>query len=204
MPYHLQAWSRFFAGQGLTLTLDEVKAHVFGKTNAEILRAVLGEPLSAHDLAAHVRHKEDMYRSLYLPQLRPIPGLLDFLSAARDLSLPMALATSAGKRNIGWTLDSLGIRTYFRVIVGADDIQRGKPDPEIFLTAAERLRLAPARCLVFEDSLFGLEAAHRAGMRAVALTTTHTRVELERLPGVIRVTEDYRGLQPAELLNELS
>lgn len=92
---------------------------------------------------------------------------------------------------------------YVQVVVGAEDIWAGKPDPEILLTAAHRLGMAPERCLVFEDSLVGLEAARRAGMRAIAITTTHAAGELVGLPGVIQVIADYRGLHLAALVEAL-
>ena len=87
-----------------------------------------------------------------------------------------------------------GLRRYFDVIVTADDVAYGKPDPEVYLLAAARLRVAPERCLVFEDSLVGLEAARRAGMRAIGVTTAHTVDELTHA-GAERAVADFEKVE---------
>ncbi len=203
MAFHVQAWFMFFREQGVDITEDQVRAHVFGKTSEEILRAVLGDQLPPAQVNAYAERKEAIYRTLYLPQMKPLPGLVDFLREAHRLGIPMAVATSAGMENIRLVLEGLGIAPLFQVIVGADDVNKGKPDPEIYLTTARRLHIAPERCLVFEDSMLGLEAAYRAGMRAIAVATSHAPHELQALPAVIQVIVDYRGLHPASILERL-
>lgn len=203
MAFHFQAWFIFFREQGVDITEDQVRAHAFGRTSEEVLRAVLGDQLSPAEIAAHVERKEAIYRALYLPQMKPIPGLVDFLRQAQRLGILLAVATSAGMENIRLILEGLGLAPLFQVIVGADDVNLGKPDPEIYLTTAQRLRIAPRCCLVFEDSVLGLEAAQRAGMRAVAVATSHAPHELQALPAVIQVIADYRDLHPASLLERL-
>ncbi len=203
MAFHVQAWFIFFREQGVDITEDQVRAQAFGRTSEAILRAILGEQLSAAEVAACVERKEAIYRALYHPQMKPIPGLVDFLHQAQRLGLPMAVATSAGKENIRLILEGLGIAPLFQVIVSADDVNLGKPDPEIYLTTARRLHIAPQRCVVFEDSVPGLEAAHRAGMRAIAIATSHAPHELQALPAVIQVIRDYRDLHPKSILERL-
>jgi len=203
MAFHLQAWRLFFREQGVDITEDQVRAQAFGKTSEEILRAVLGDRLSLAQVAAYVERKEAIYRALYLPQMKPIPGLVDFLREAHRLGIPMAVATSAGMENIRLVLEGLGITSLFQVVVGADDVNKGKPDPEIYLTTARRLHIAPERCLVFEDAMLGLEAAYRAGMRAIAVATSHAPHKLQALPAVIRVIADYRDIHPASILERL-
>ncbi|MER3513555.1 MAG: hypothetical protein C4310_03460 [Chloroflexota bacterium] len=201
MAFHVQAWFMFFREQGMDITEDQARAQAFGKTSEEILRAVLGNHLTPAEIAAYAERKEVIYRALYLPQMKPLPGLVDFLREAHRLGIPMAVATSAGMENI--RLEGLGIASLFQVVVGAGDVNKGKPDPEIYLTTARRLHIAPERCLVFEDSVLGLEAAYRAGMRAIAVATSHAPHELQALPAVIQVIADYRDVHPASILERL-
>ena len=103
-----------------------------------------------------------------------MPGLVEFLQQARAAGMRLGVATAANWENVEFVLQGIGLRDAFDTIVTADDITRGKPDPEIFLIAAQRLGVPPERCLVFEDALMGIEAARRAGMDLVALTTSIT------------------------------
>jgi HAD superfamily hydrolase (TIGR01509 family) len=130
--------------------------------------------------------------------MRLIAGLERFLNEARQLGVPMALATSAGRENIEFVMGGLGIGSFFSAIVAADDVQRGKPHPDLFLAAAQRLAVPPGDCLVFEDSLADIEAARRAEMRTVAITTAHAASELS-YPSVVRIIQDYTSLELASL-----
>jgi len=204
MRFHAQAWAELFASLGVAISSGELRARTSGKTSTEILRGILGPHLSEGEVAEYIERKEELYRAAYLPHMKPIAGLDHFLSEAHRLNIPMAVATSAGERNIHFVLGGLGLEPYFQLIVGAEDVRWGKPNPAMLLTAAHRLKVAPEGCLVFEDSLAGLEAVRRAGMRAIAITTTHAAHELQGLPAVIQVIADYCGLNPASLLEMLS
>jgi len=128
-----------------------------------------------------------------------MPGLVEFLQQARAAGMRLGVATAANWENVEFVLRGIGLRDAFDTIVTADDITRGKPDPEIFLIAAQRLGVSPARCLVFEDSLMGIEAARRAGMDSVALTTTISAQKFASLSGVKLSAGDYCMLSPATL-----
>ena len=99
---------------------------------------------------------------------------------------------------IEYVLDGLNLRRYFATVVGADDVARGKPEPDLFLLAAERLNLPSEACLVFEDSLAGLEAAHRAGMQSIAVTTSHAAEEMVQRPSVRQAIADFTQFQLAQ------
>ena len=99
-------------------------------------------------------------------------------SSTKNAGIKTAVATSAPTSNLNFTLDSLGIRNLFDVIVDASGITKGKPDPEIYLKAAELLEISPMDCVVFEDSISGIKSGHNAGMKVVALITTHSKDEL--------------------------
>jgi beta-phosphoglucomutase-like phosphatase (HAD superfamily) len=121
------------------------------------------------------------------------------VAAARRAGLPFAVATAGDRHNIAFTLEHLKLPRPPDAIVGGDEGLRGKPEPDLFLEAARRLGVAPADCLVFEDAPFGIEAARRAGMRAVAICTTHTAPELGG-PHVVAQVPDFRVLLDAGFL----
>jgi beta-phosphoglucomutase-like phosphatase (HAD superfamily) len=100
------------------------------------------------------------------------------------------VASSTARTNIDLILKETGIRDYFHAIVGAEDVSRGKPDPEVFLTAAQRIDVTPERCIVIEDAIFGVDAAHSAGMRAIAVATTNPRELLAHADRVVDTLAD--------------
>jgi beta-phosphoglucomutase family hydrolase len=199
MPFHTHAWLE---------TLDELGAkpdpHTFhdrtaGMINPEIFRMFLGPDLTDEQIAAYADAKEQRYRHLYAPHLRPLPGLAEFLQQARAAGMRLGVATAANWEDAAFILDGIGLRSFFNTIVTADDIQRGKPDPQIFLIAAQRLGVPAERCLVFEDSTMGIEAARRAGMISVALTTSISAQKAEALAGVRLAVGDFRALNAGVL-----
>jgi beta-phosphoglucomutase len=203
MPFHVEAWVQVLGQQGVHKTREEFLRDLAGKTNRAILRRWFGPTFPDADMAALEARKETLYRRLYRPALKPLDGLLDFLAAATRLGIPMAVATAAGRANRGFVLDGLGIRQYFTAAVGPEEVPDGKPHPGMFLRAAEHLGLPPARCLVFEDALAGVEAATRAGMKAVALTTSRTAPEFDAWPAVVQTAPDFTALRPDALLSAL-
>jgi beta-phosphoglucomutase len=203
MPFHLRAWIALLGERGIQVEPEAFLRQTAGQTNREICDRTLGLRLTDAELADFEERKESAFRDLCRPHLAPIAGLRPFLDASRNLSIPLAVATSACRANRDLVLEGLGLAPYFAAVVGVEEIQRGKPDPEIFLKAADRLGVEPGGCLVFEDALTGVEAASRAGMRAVALATILAPAEFEGRPGVIRVVRDYAGLEPEELIREL-
>jgi beta-phosphoglucomutase family hydrolase len=199
MQYHTRTWIKLLGEQGTPMHPDEFLRRTAGWTNAEILRALINPDMSAEDIAALAERKESAYREMFRPHLKPVPGALAFLEALKTSGVPMAVATAAPTPNIDFTLDGAGLRAYFDVVVGAADITRGKPDPEIFLKAAERLGVPPDACLVFEDATSGIEAARRAGMRTVVITTTLDTDSVRDLPHVIATAPDFTTLDAVTL-----
>jgi beta-phosphoglucomutase family hydrolase len=200
MGYHAKAWLALFDRLGMHLKADDFQRRTAGKTNPEILHTFLGRDLSDVEVQALSDQKENFYRDLYRPHLKTIPGLLPFLEKARELKIPMGLATAAGKENITFVLKGLQLEAFFDTIVGAEDIRNGKPDPEIFLKSANRLNIPPEDCIVFEDSLLGIEAAHSAGMQAVFITTSHLAGELRGHSAVLLSVADFSMLDFESLL----
>jgi beta-phosphoglucomutase family hydrolase len=191
ITYHFDAWRQFAARYGRGLSDDELTHYVNGRVAREVLEYLFRKELTAEEVHHYTEEKEGMYRDLYRPHLKPTEGLLPFLETLRTSDVPTAVATSAPYSNIDFTLGGTGTRPCFREIVDARHVKRGKPDPEIYLQAADRLGMPPARCIVIEDALLGVQAGLGAGMKVIGITTTHTAAELSNTHLVIN---DFRGL----------
>ena len=199
MAFHCRTWLELLEREGHPITEEQFYQEASGKTNREILRQYLGEHLTDADCAAYAKRKEELYREVYTPHLAPIAGLVPFLDKAKAAGIALALASSAGENNIRFVLQGLGLESYFEVTVRGDEVAKGKPDPEIFLTAAARLEVSPENCVVFEDAFAGIEGAGRAGMSVVALATTLTPEQMADIPHIVRIVTDYIDLEPGDL-----
>ena len=123
--------------------------------------------------------KETLYRDVVREiGLEPLPGARTWLQRLAAVGIPCVIGSSTHRENIEVSLDVLGFRGFFSKIVTAEDVTHGKPDPEVFLKAAEKIGTAPERCVVFEDAHVGIEAAHSAGMRVIGVATTNPLDEL--------------------------
>lgn len=200
MRYHIGAWHQLFKELGFDYTLDHVERHAYGK-NEEFARRMIGPHISDDDIADIARRKEVTFRAI--AKLAPIPGALKFLQHTRQAGIPMALATMADPVNTAFVLDGLAIRHHFETVLGAADVTHGKPHPEVFLRAAEAMSIPPAHCLVFEDAIGGVEAAQRAGMRCVVLTTTRPAHDFALFDNVVQIVPDFAELSPSALVNML-
>lgn len=204
MRYHTEAWHQILTQElGAKLSLEEVKHHMYGK-NIELLVRIFGEGhFSAEEADKISIEKERAYQKAFLPHLKLIPGLAQFLQQAQQQGIKMAIGSAAITFNIDFVLDNLGIRPYFGAIVSADDVQKSKPDPETFTQGARLLGVAPADCIVFEDAPKGVEAAQNAGMRCLVLTTMHSKEEFSQYNNIVGFVEDYSQLSVQELLSSV-
>lgn len=201
MHFHAEAWRLLLAENGLQMDPHNFLVATAGKTNREILPTIFGE-ISADEMDELALRKEELYREAYLPNRQPIAGLIDFLDEARDAGIRMAVATAASHRNMEFILDGLDLRKYFAAITTAADVTRGKPDPAMFLTSAEKLGVEPRNCLVFEDAVGGFEAAHRAGMRSIGIATVNSVDDILKQPSVVEAHEDFGLISATELLEK--
>lgn len=198
-PYHKIALRQFCEKHGHTLTETELREKIYGRTNKDWIPNLFGN--IDRDLAKkYADEKETLYREIYAPHIRPVPGLIEFLDALDRLRKARAIATSAPLENVDFTLDKTDTRRYFKVILDESFVSKGKPDPEIYLKTAKALNLPPDQCVVIEDSLSGIEAAKAAGSRVIAITTTHSKVEF---PPVDLIIDDFVGLDPKDVISSL-
>jgi beta-phosphoglucomutase len=185
--HHWLSWRETLAAENFELTREQFAA-VFGRRNDEILRGYFGEEFPAAEVARVGDAKEELYRSLVRARgIELLPGVRDWLERLRDAGWLQAMASSAPRANLEAITDALNLRGYFDAVVSAEDVQRGKPDPQVFLTAARKLGVEPDACVVIEDAPAGVEAARRAGMRAVGVLTLHPQLTGDL---VVRTLED--------------
>jgi HAD superfamily hydrolase (TIGR01509 family) len=172
---------------------------MYGK-NQELLIRIFGKDrFTEAEMDALSMEKERKYQQAYLPHLRLIPGLDVFLAAAEREGILMGIGTAAIPFNVDFALDNLQIRHYFKSIITANDVATSKPNPDVFLKAAEELGADPANCIVFEDAPKGVEAAANAGMKAVVLTTMHTAEEFIGFDNILAFVPDYTTLTTSGL-----
>jgi len=194
MEYHTRAWQYLLNNDlGGNFNWDEVKAQMYGK-NPEVLVRMFGpDRFTMDEMVELSLEKERRYQKEYLQHLALLPGLNDFLEAANQKGIPMAIGSAAIPFNINFVLDNLKISHYFKAVVSADDVTLSKPHPETYLKVAQRLNIHPTDCLVFEDVPKGAEAALNAGMKSVILTTTHKVDEFTHLPNILHFAPDFTG-----------
>jgi len=190
MRYHTEAWRTLIEENGYEFDEHKFMVETAGQTNREIIPGVFGA-MSNERLSELALRKEELYREAYLPNRTPVPGLTAFLDEAQQLGIRMAVATAASPANMAYILDGLDLRKYFGALTTAADVKRGKPDPEIFLLSAARLGVETGNSIVFEDALFGFEAAKRA---------VNSAEDIMRTGSVAEVHADYTSMRPDDLI----
>lgn len=199
MPWHARSWDAFGRSIGAAPPGQDFFHRTTGMTALEVMRVFVGVRPEA-ELRAMVAQKEALYREMFAPHFREVRGFRAFADAARAAGIKVACATAGDADNIAFVLANLGRTGFFDAVVGAHDVLRGKPHPDLFLLAARRMGVEPAECLVFEDAPHGIEAARRAGMKAVAIATTLPAEELGAPDHVIACAADFTNFDLGELL----
>ncbi len=167
--YHWYAWRDTMAEEGVHLSYGQF-LETFGWRNDAIIPRWLPDA-SPEQVARIGEEKEVRYRDMVRERgLEPLAGAADWVRRLRDAGFRQAVASSAPRANIEVVLDVTGLAPFFDACISAEDVRNGKPDPEVFLKAAEKLRVPPARCVVVEDAPAGIEAARRAGMKSVGVS----------------------------------
>lgn len=197
--YHKISLKQFCEKYGYRLNEEDLISKIYGRTNNEWIRNIFG-PLPKERILELGEEKEAMFRALYKDVIKPLSGLDNFLKELEGRSVPKAIGTSAPRSNVDFVLEHTHLRKYFNTILDQSDVEHGKPNPEIYLKVAKRLGFPPQQCIVFEDSLSGVESAQRAGAKVVGVTTTHSHEELAHTDLVIA---DFTGLEPLELYRRI-
>lgn len=176
---HFNAWQAVFRSRGVAFSRAAFRKG-FGLRNDDIVRDVLGPETSPENITAISREKTELFREVIRREgVGPMPGAIELLSALHKQDIPMAVASSAPRQNTEAFLKMLGIESFFKAIISGEEVARGKPDPQIFILAAEKLNAEPSCCTVIEDAVGGVAAARAAGMRSVGVATNHPRDSLK-------------------------
>jgi len=179
---HRRAWERLAREEGIKFTDEDFWA-TFGKRNDDII-AILWGPLSPEQVQLLRDRKEIYFRDLIRQTAAPLPGSMELMRSLHEAGYLQALASSAPIENIQLISEVLGLERYLTALVSGETVPHGKPAPDIFLKAAQQLHIEPSRSLVIEDAVAGVEAAHAAGMRCIAVAGNR----------------DLPGLRKAELM----
>jgi HAD superfamily hydrolase (TIGR01509 family) len=170
--YHWRAWRDTMRSEGVELTYEQF-LHSFGQKNDRILTTWLGAAATADVIARIGDSKEALYRQFAVAEgLAPLPGAATWVQRLHRAGWKQSIASSAPKENVRVMLDVLHLDRYFDAIVSAEDVTAGKPDPQVFLAAAAKLQTSPGACVVVEDAAAGIEAAKRAGMKCIGVSTS--------------------------------
>ncbi len=188
-PYHLKAWQETFRKRGVAFSEEDFRRH-FGQRNDTIIGDTLGAGLPNAEVQAIATEKEDRYRQLVSQQVAPLPGAIELIKSLVAKGVKMAIASSAPMENIQLVTGSLGLADCFQAVVWGGEVTEGKPSPQGFLLAAEKLGVEPGNCLVIEDAVAGVAAAKSAGMKCLAVTNSHPAERLTKADLVVNALSE--------------
>lgn len=174
----------------------EFQKYIHGRTNDFIFEYLLGRPLSQDELFELSEQKEELYRQLCVDQLpfQLAPGAAELLDCLKEKNIPRAIATSSGKSNVDFYIHRLGLMKWFgrNEIVYNDGSIRGKPEPDIYIKAAQIINIPPQSCIVFEDAVSGIKAADAAGVgKIIAVVHNGDQEYFRGMQEVHAVVSDY-------------
>lgn len=186
--FHYQAWKRILSEHGISLNREGFRA-TFGMNNWGVLTTLLGSDIKPEKASEISDQKEVAFRQLIRGRVKLLPGAQELLKILKGASVRQAIASSTPSANIEAIVNELLIAPFFIAMVSADFLP-SKPDPAVFLKAADKIKVLPKHCVVIEDAVVGIEAAKRAGMRSIAVTTTNTAESLQTADLVVDRLDD--------------
>lgn len=198
--YHYNAWKETFDELDVPFSWEQFRA-TFGMNNAGILEIIYGEKLPFEQERQISEHKEELFRAAVKGNAQLLPGIEEALKNFSAWNLKQAIASSAPPKNIEVLVQELRIGKYFNAVVSAYEMP-GKPDPAVFLKAAQQLGVEPEHCIVIEDAVSGVEAAKNAGMKCIAVTTTNVADSLSKADLILDSLAALKNDSIFELMDE--
>jgi beta-phosphoglucomutase family hydrolase len=198
-PVHFQSWKKLADEIGVEFT-KELFEKTFGQKSVPIIRRLVGEDGVDEQLQKWADLKEKYYREMVKDKIKPLEGVIPLIKDLKRHNCKLAVASSGPPENVELLVDSLKLREFFDELITAEDVKKGKPEPDAFLIAAQKLKVNPEDCVVIEDAPVGIEAAKRARMKRIALTTTHPREELQDANLILSDLSDITYEEIMELL----
>jgi beta-phosphoglucomutase family hydrolase len=189
--HHRRAWQALVKELGVKPLDPEFWRLSIGRRAEDAVPLILGRAVPIEEARRLAHRKRELYGELSRHGTETVEGVVAFIDELTRLRVRRAVGTSATRPDVDALLGALDLLARFDAVVTAEDVTRGKPDPQVYLEAARRLAVPPAECLVFEDAVSGVQAARTAGMRAIGVTTAHTGAELTAA-GAEAVIDDFR------------
>lgn len=192
---HLASWKKIAKEDGVEFS-DETFWRTFGMTSEYIVEHYWKTPITPEELALVVERKETAFRESIIEHVKPIDGAVDFVRYLASKNVPLAVGSSAPRINVDYVLDWMNIRQFFgdRVVAG-NEVKAGKPAPDIFLVAAQKLGEAPENCVVIDDSRSGVTAGKNAGMTTIGFFSAgHSPEEYDKADFVARNFDEVRNV----------
>ena len=196
---HKQSWYDLAEKEGFSMT-DEFFYGTFGMQNYQIIPMLLGQEVSSREISRLSNWKEKRYREIIAEKLAPAEGAKSLLSDLKNEDFLLAVGSSAPRANLELVLERTDLQDYFDAYVTGQDVTKGKPAPDTFIKAAEKLSLSTDSCVVVEDAVQGVEAGKAAGMPVVAVTTTRKRTDLYRADIIVDSLTQLQARHFVELL----
>ncbi len=194
---HFESWVKLAEEKGIIFTKSFFE-RTFGQQSPSIVRELVGQEADELLVRKWANLKESYYREMVKGKLRPLPGVLKIIYRLKSLGFKLAVGSSGPSENVELLLDTLKIKHNFNVVISSEEVQKGKPEPDVFLIAAKALNLPPKNCIVIEDAPVGIQAAKAAGMNCIALTTTHNKEELN---GAQIISKDLTEISINDIIN---
>jgi beta-phosphoglucomutase family hydrolase len=198
---HKQSWYDLAEKEGFDMS-DDFFYKTFGMRNDQIIPMLAGQDISSQEMEQLAQWKEERYRGLIVEKLTLPLGVGELLSDLKNSGFLLAVGSSAPKANLDLVLEHVKVRDYFNACVTGEDVTEGKPAPETFVKAAQKLGLSPDRCVVVEDAVQGVEAGKAAGMSVVAVTTTRDRSELSAADIIVDDLGELKAKDFTKLLED--
>ncbi|UOG75381.1 HAD family phosphatase [Hymenobacter tibetensis] len=198
--YQARAFQLLFRDLGLTTNARRLLERQNGMPATKILETVFASDVPKKKLTTYADQREFLYRTIYWDKRKEVAGLTEFLKASRAAGFKIGLGTGSGLDTIGYIIDHLDIRQYFDVVITKDDVDKGKPHADTYVLTARELGVPPERCVVFEDALVGEQAAYKAGMRCIALSTS---VKPDKFQAPLTVIKDFTDFTPKKVVELL-
>jgi len=201
LPYHHESWRIFFKNNNLEENdFSEILKEYKGGGTLELMTSVFGDTYTRDELKKMSDDKEVIFRDIYKSKVYPIEGLNKFLDNLKENNILLSIGSNAIRKNVLMTIEELGITNYFSSIICGDEVSRGKPDPEMYLKTLSNLKVSKNECIIFEDSIEGIEAARNADIKVVGVTSSQSSEKLKSV-GAFKTINDYTKIRLDNIFN---
>jgi len=201
LPYHHESWRIFFKNNNLEENdFTEILKEYKGGGTLELMTSVFGNMYTKEELEQMTDDKEIIFRDIYKSKIYPIEGLKKFLDNLKESNISLSIGSNAIRKNVIMTIEELGITNYFSSIICGDEVSKGKPDPEMYIKTLSNLKVNKDECVIFEDSIEGIEAAKNADIKVIGVTSSQSS-EILKSVGAFKTINDYTRINVDNILN---